>query len=113
MGYSFLPTIPGLFEFPFMTGAELRCTTGWPDFGRLITRRLSPRIRRKQDPVMRVIPIEQTINAHSEVLHFELVSEMLERPRRSGWLTARAGSVWVSVISPEKTCLMFDSPPDS
>ena len=90
MGYSLLPTMPGLFEFPFMTGGGTpvhdRLARLWTDYHE---EALSHEFGGSKTPVMRCeFRFEHTIDAHSEVMHFELVSKMLERQRRSGSLTA-------------------------
>jgi len=110
MGYSLLPTVPGLFEFPFMTGG------GTPVHDRLAKlwaayheESLGLEFGGSKTPVMRVIPIEQTIDAHSEVLHFELVSQMLAKAETFG-LAHCACRVSVGACDkPRETCLMFDS----
>jgi len=56
-----------------------------------------------------VIPIEQTIDARSEVVHFDLVSKMLEKNETFA-LAHCACRVSVGACDkPRETCLMFDS----
>jgi Pyruvate/2-oxoacid:ferredoxin oxidoreductase delta subunit len=110
MGYSLLPTMPGLFEFPFMTGGGTpvhdRLARLWTDYHE---EALSHEFGGSKTPVMRVIPIEHTIDAHSEVMHFELVSKMLEKAEAFG-LAHCACRVSVGACNkPRETCLMFDS----
>lgn len=110
MGYSLLPTVPGLFEFPFMTGG------GTPEHDRLAElweryheEALGREFGGSITPVMRVIPVEQTIDAHSEVLHFDLVSKMLEKSETFALAHCACRVSLHGCDRPTETCLMFDS----
>jgi Na+-translocating ferredoxin:NAD+ oxidoreductase subunit B len=110
MGYSLLPTVPGLFEFPFMTGGGTslheRLARLWEQYHR---EALSREFGGSKTPVMRVIPIEKTIDARSEVLHFDLVSKMLESAETFG-LARCACRISVGACDrPRETCLMCDN----
>ena len=109
VGYALLPTIPGLFEFPLMTGGGApvhdRLAALWKLF---YEEGLGREFGASDTPVMRVIPIEQTIDAHSEVLHFDLASKMLERAETFG-LAQCACRVSVGACDkPWETCFVFD-----
>lgn len=109
MGYSLVPTVPGLFEFPFMTGG------GTPEHDRLAhlwqqyqDEALGREFGGSVTPVIRVIPVEQTIDAHSEVLHFDLVSKMLERAETFALAHCACRVTVRACDKPTETCLMFD-----
>lgn len=108
-GYSLVPTIPGLFEFPFMTGGGTpvhdRLAKLWAQYRE---EGLSSEFGGSTTPVTRVIPIERIIDAHSEVVHYDLVSKMLDKAETFG-LAHCACRVSVGACDkPRETCLMFD-----
>ncbi|MFX0207736.1 MAG: hypothetical protein ACFFDT_17235 [Candidatus Hodarchaeota archaeon] len=79
MGYALLPTIPGIFEFPFMRGG------GTPTHDELAKlwltyhqQALGNEFAGSETPLTRVVPIEQTIIHKIEVLPFEVLSKMLK-----------------------------------
>src|SRR5512136_237770 len=79
-GYSLLPTIPGLFEFPFMKGGgePMHRTLAklWEEYHR---EALGNSFASSPTPLTRVLPVEGTIDARVEVLPFEVISKMLDR----------------------------------
>ena len=78
VGYSLLPTIPGLFEFPFMKGGgtPLHQKLGplWEAYHR---EALGNEFAGSRTPFTRVIPIEAVIEPQNEVLPYEVISRML------------------------------------
>jgi Pyruvate/2-oxoacid:ferredoxin oxidoreductase delta subunit len=110
MGYSLLPTVPGLFEFPFMTGGGTpwheRLAELWEQYHQ---EALIREFGGSKTPVLRVIPVEQTIDARSEILHFDLVSKMLESVQTIA-LAHCACRISVGACDRlTETCLIFDS----
>ncbi len=80
MGYSLLPTIPGLFEFPFMKGGgtpmHKRLGKLWDQYHH---EALGNEFAGSKTPITRVIPVEQAIDVRTEVLPYEVISKMLDR----------------------------------
>jgi len=109
MGYSLLPTVPGLFEFPFMTGGGTRqhdrLAQLWEQYHE---EGLGREFGGSTTPVMRVIAVEQTIDAHSEVLHFDLVSKMLEKAETFALAHCACRISVRGCDRPTETCLMLD-----
>ena len=80
MGYSLLPTIPGLFEFPFMKGGgepmHRALAKLWEEYHR---EALGNSFASSPTPITRVLPVESAIDTRVEVLPFEVISKMLDR----------------------------------
>lgn len=109
-GYALVPTMPGLFEFPFMTGS------GGPQHGRLAElwgryhrEALGHEFGGSDTPVIRVIPIEQTVDARSEVLPYEILSNMFDSVETFGLAHCACRVTTAACDRPRETCLMFDN----
>ena len=109
-GYALLPTVPGLFEFPLMRGITSpfheKLAALWNKYH---DESLGHELGGAKTPVMRVIPVEQTIQTRNKVLHYDVVSKMLETPE---YFAVAQCACRVSVGAcdkPRDTCLMFDS----
>jgi electron transport complex protein RnfB len=108
-GYALLPTIPGLFEFPFMKGGG---TAEHEKLGRLweIYHRegMGASFAGSRTPLTRIIPVQQAVDARTEVLPFEVISKMLEKNDTFA-LAHCACRVSVGACDkPRETCLIFD-----
>jgi len=79
-GYALIPLIPGMFEHMLMNGVD----TEWHrSYARLMVDLLSTRYFRPYNkrpvPLVRNIPVEQTIDNQSRVLDADCMSEMIDR----------------------------------
>ncbi len=107
--YSLLPTIPGLFEFPFMRPER---NPNIKELGMLWEQYHHDGMGNAHagapTPQMRVIPIQETISMTSEVLPFEIVSDMISRAEVIS-LTNCACRVSVGACDkPLEVCFSFD-----
>jgi len=110
MGYSLLPTIPGLFEFPFMRGGgepmHLALAKLWEEYHR---EGLGNSFAGSATPITRVIPVETAIDTRVEVLPFEVISKMLDKNETFA-LAECACRVSVDACKgPRDVCLIFDA----
>jgi len=109
MEYSLLPTIPGLFEFPFMKGGgepmHEALAKLWEEYHR---EGLGESFAGSQTPITRVIPIEKAIDARIEVLPFEVVSKMLERNDTYALAQCACRVSIGACDKPRDVCLVFD-----
>lgn len=109
-GYALLPTIPGMFEFPFMTGGGTpmhdRLGKLWMEYH---DEALGNEFTGSKTPLTRVIPIERTLDFSLEVLPYEVISAMLDRATSFG-LSQCACRVSVAACDkPRDVCLTFDA----
>ena len=109
MGYALLPTIPGIFEFPFMQGGGTpmheRLGTLWHEYHR---EAMGQEFAASQTPLARVIPVEETVSPDIEVLPYEQLSQMLDRVQAFA-LAQCACRVSVGACDkPRDVCLIFD-----
>lgn len=110
MGYALLPTIPGIFEFPFMTGGGTpmhdRLGKLWMEYH---SDAMGKEFAASETPLARVIPIEKALDTRLEVLPYEVISIMLSRAKTFG-LSQCACRVSVGACErPRDVCLTFDN----
>ncbi|MDM8000056.1 MAG: hypothetical protein QUS33_08665, partial [Dehalococcoidia bacterium] len=110
MGYSLLPTIPGLFEFPFMKGGgePMHRTLAklWEEYHR---EGLGSSFAGSPTPLTRVLPVESAVDQRVEVLPFEVISKMLERNDTIALAQCACRVSVAACKAPKDVCLIFDA----
>jgi electron transport complex protein RnfB len=106
--YALLPTIPGLFEFPFMKGG------GEPvheKLGRLWQQyhheALGSEFAGTDTPLMRVVPVQETIEDKSDILPYERARSLVDG---ASYIAVTDCACRVSVNAcdkPREVCLIF------
>lgn len=108
-GYSLLPTIPGLYEFPFMKGGGTpmheKLAKLWEEYHQ---EALGNSFAGSETPITRVIPVEQTLEARAEVLPFEVISGMLEKNETFALAQCACRVSIKACDKPLEVCLIFD-----
>jgi electron transport complex protein RnfB len=109
--YGLLPTIPGLFEFPFMKGggtpthdslAEL-----WKEYH---DKDLGAAFAGNPTPVARIVPVEQSLDPTTQVHPYEEVARLIDEVDYLA-LTKCACRVSAKACdAPVEMCLIFDAP---
>jgi len=106
--YSLLPTIPGLFEFPFMRMPDIAMRD---ELGRLWHRyheeALGNEFAGSKTPQMRVIPVRQSLALSTEILPYESVSNMIERARYIALADCACRVSMRNCNKPIEVCLAF------
>lgn len=109
--YGLLPTIPGLFEYPFMRGGgtpELdRLGRLWDEYHR---EGLGEAFAGRPTPVARVVPVEQALEASTRVHPYEEVARLIDAV---DFIALALCACRVSIKGcdkPKEVCLFFDSP---
>jgi Pyruvate/2-oxoacid:ferredoxin oxidoreductase delta subunit len=107
--YSLLPTIPGLFEFPFMRAERLPQKEELAKLWHLYhTEALGNAFAGSKTPQTRVIPVRKSLPIVTDVLPYEQVAEMIGQARNIA-LTNCACRVSVQACDkPIEVCLAFD-----
>lgn len=109
MEYALLPTIPGIFELPFMTGGGTplhdRLGKLWMEYHH---EAMGKEFGASKTPLARVIPIEKTLDACVEVLPYEAVSTMLDRAKNFGLSQCACRVSVAGCDNPREVCLTFD-----
>ncbi|HPO14202.1 MAG TPA: 4Fe-4S binding protein [Candidatus Hydrogenedentes bacterium] len=110
MGYALLPTIPGIFEFPFMKGGGTamheRLGKLWEEYHH---EAMGNEFAGSQTPLTRVIPIQQTIDTTVEIFTYEELSKMMDNVKTFA-LAQCACRVSVGAChKPKDVCLLFDT----
>lgn len=108
--YALLPTIPGLFEFPFMRAERApqkdRLAELWH---RYHTEALGNAFAASPTPQMRVIPVKKALPVITEVLPYDLVAEMIDRAKYIA-VTNCACRVSMGLCDkPLEVCLAFET----
>lgn len=109
--YGLVPTIPGLFEFPFMQGGGTpfheKLAQLWQEYH---GDGLGKAFAGNPTPMMRVVPVERDLEAQTEVLPYESASELIEQQTYIA-VTNCACRVSVGACDrPIDVCLIFGSP---
>ena len=107
--YGLVPTIPGLFEFPFMKGGG---TPMHDKLGMLWEKyhheALGNAFAGNPTPLMRVVPVEQSLTPKNRVHPYEEVKQFIMKAEFIG-LTNCACRVSVKACDkPKDVCLIFD-----
>ncbi len=109
--YGLLPTIPGLFEFPFMRGhmtPELeRLGKLWDDYHR---DGLGASFAGNPTPVARVIPVEQAVDSTLQVYPYEEVKHLIDSVDFIGLGQCACRITLQHCDKPTEVCLFFDAP---
>ena len=109
MGYALLPTIPGVFEFPFMRGGGTpmheRLGRLWQEYHR---ESLGREFAASQTPLARVIPIEEAVTPDVEVMPFEQLSQMLDTVQTFALAQCACRVSVGGCDKPRDMCLIFD-----
>jgi Na+-translocating ferredoxin:NAD+ oxidoreductase subunit B len=107
--YGLLPTIPGLFEFPFMRGANTPGLEGlgklWDDYHR---ESLGASFSGNPTPIARVIPVEQSLKASTRVHPHEEVAHFIDAV---DYIALAGCACRISIKAcdrPTEMCLIFD-----
>ena len=106
--YALLPTIPGLFEFPFMKGGgepiHQRLGKLWQQYHH---EALGSEFAGTDTPLMRVVPIQETIQDKAGVLPYEKARSLVDG---ASYLAVTDCACRVSVGAcdkPKEVCLVF------
>lgn len=108
--YALLPVFPGLFEYPFMkyggdTPEQRRLAELWQAY---YMKAWARSLAEADPPWMRVLPAEQALPEITEVLPYEVASEMI---KKAGEMALGRCSCRVAVgkcHNPVDVCLVFD-----
>jgi electron transport complex protein RnfB len=110
-GYSLLPTIPGLFEFPFMTGGNtpMHKQLGWL-WEQYHMQAQGKEFGSSPTPLTRVVQVEEAIASKNEVLPYEVLSQMLNKTQTFALTNCacRVAAGENACDKPTEVCLIFD-----
>jgi len=106
--YALLPTIPGLFEFPFMKGGgkpvHEKLGKLWHQYHH---EALGSEFAGTDTPLMRVVPVQETIEEKGNVLPYERARSLVDGASYIA-VTECAGRVSVGACDkPRDVCLIF------
>lgn len=110
IGYALLPTIPGIFEFPFMKGGgtpmHKRLGKLWEKYHH---EALGNEFAGSATPLTRVIPVQKAIDTTIEIFTYEELSKMMDHVKIFA-LAQCACRVSVGAChKPKDVCLLFDT----
>jgi electron transport complex protein RnfB len=109
--YGLLPTVPGLFEYPFMQGKmtpELeKLGKLWDDYHR---DGLGASIAGNPTPLIRVVPVEKSVDASLRVHPYEEVKNIIDNVDFIGLGPCACRISLRHCDKPTETCFFFDAP---
>jgi len=110
-GYALLPTVPGLFEFPLMSGEMLpvhqRLAKLWTAYH---AEALSASFAATPTAVARIIPIEQSVAASNKVMPYDELSRMLDLCTTFAVAHCACRMSVGKCDAPKDVCMIFDVP---
>ncbi len=108
-GYALLPTVPGLFEFPFMRGDKSpmhdKLAKLWAAYHE---EALGNEFAGSTTPFARIIPVEQAVDAQNEVMPYEALTQMLKLSTDFAVAHCACRATMNRCEKPRDLCLMFD-----
>lgn len=109
--YGLIPTIPGLFEFPFMRGGGTESLERLGELWHAYHREaLGKAFAGSTTPLARVIPVEKALDTEIQVHPYEEVAMLIEKAE---YIALAQCACRVSVgkcDAPRDTCLIFGAP---
>ena len=108
-GYSLLPTIPGIYEFPLMrdedTPERRKLVDLWQEY---YQEAFGDSFAGSSTPISRILPVEQTVESRPEVLPYEKISEMLKKNEFFALALCACRLSVKACDKPLEVCLIFD-----
>jgi len=109
MAYALLPTIPGIFEFPFMRGGGTpvhdRLARLWEQYHR---EALGNEFAGSPTPFARIVPVEQSVHSEVQVLPYEELSVLLDGVQTFALAQCACRVSVAACDRPRDVCLIFD-----
>jgi len=109
--YGLLPTIPGLFEYPFMRG---KITPQLEELGKLWDDYhrdgLGASFAGNPTPMVRVVPVEKSVDASLRIHPYEEVRKLIDSVDFIGLGPCACRVSLHNCDKPTDTCFFFDSP---
>ena len=111
-GYSMLPLMPGIFEFPFMNGErnELqdRLAALWKDYSPVLGRGLgSPGMR-----IIRAIPVQEEVVSVPGVLTYSMLYDLIDNAKATAIAHCACRESERECDAPREACMIFDDKAD-
>ncbi|MCD6569317.1 MAG: 4Fe-4S binding protein [Deltaproteobacteria bacterium] len=107
-GYGLVPSIPGLFEFPFMRGGGTpvheRLGRLWEEYHK---DGMGASFAGKPTPLARVIPVEDSLNIETKAHPYEEVSRLIEETDFIALAECACRASVGACDAPRDTCLIF------
>lgn len=109
--YGLLPTIPGLFEFPLMKGADTpelkRLGKLWKDYH---DQALGAEFAAGETPLMRVVPVEKSLSHKNRAHPYEEVSRFIDEASYIAVAQCACRESIGACDKPRDVCMIFGSP---
>lgn len=108
--YALVPTIPGLFEFPFMKDNPPQAERLGKLWEQYHTEALGASFSGQPMPLMRVIPVNKSIEVKNEVKPYEEVVDLIRRATAIALTNCACRTSVKACDAPLDVCLFFDKP---
>ncbi len=107
--YSLLPTVPGIFEFPFMRAERAPQKEELANLWHLYhTEALGNAFASSRTPQIRVIPGKKSLQMITEILLYEQVSHMIGQAQNIAVTNCSCRVIMHKCDKPIEVCLLFD-----
>ncbi len=106
--YGIVPTMPGLFEFPFMKANPGEFLDKLSDLWKGYMPKLSQCMGSPSMPISRIIPIEEEVVTVNGVLPYEKIFKMIDEARMVGIGKCACRAYGRNCDNPLETCMVFN-----
>lgn len=107
-GYSLLPVMPGIFEFPYMKGKKTEILEKLQPLWRSYLPKLSSGFGTSSVSFSRVIPIQEEVVSVPGVLTYEMVYELIDKAKVVGIAHCACRELEEKCNAPKEACMLFD-----
>ncbi len=107
-GYSLLPIMPGIFEFPYMKGVRDETLTHLAELWESYLVRHARDMIDGGTPFARVVPIQEEVENDPRVLTYEMVDKLIDEAKVVGLSHCACRTAFAHCDGPLEACMLFD-----
>lgn len=107
-GYALLPTMPGIFEFPYMKGVHDETIDKLTPLWKAYLPKLAAGFGSPSMAAMRVIPIQEEVESEPGILTYEMLYEMIDRAKVMGIAHCACRELEQACDGPREACMLFE-----
>jgi len=107
-GYSLMPIMPGIFEFPYMKGQKDETLERLAKLWEVYLMTHASDMMEAGTPFARVIPIQEEVENEPRVLTYEMVYKLIDDARVVGLSHCACRTAFSNCDRPLEACMLFD-----
>jgi ferredoxin/DNA-binding transcriptional ArsR family regulator len=107
-GYSLLPVMPGMFEFPYMKGIHDETINKLTPLWKKYLPKLGQGFGAPGVAFTRIVPIQEEVDSEPGILLYEKVYEMIDNAKAVGIAHCACRELEQACDAPREACMVFD-----